>query len=130
MADVIIVTPQPIICSTSPNPTLQDIRTAIDISAWDRIDLQVGMLSSAGTFGSVLVEIFTSMQNLVDDASWYSGGVMCGSVSFTAAGPANSWKALPLPAAGSALLRYMRYRITLTTVTNATIMISGMGRRL
>ncbi|MDP3275451.1 MAG: hypothetical protein Q8Q09_09675 [Deltaproteobacteria bacterium] len=128
MADVIVVTPQPLLITTGPTTIAQDIRTALDISNWDFLDLQVGLLS-AGTSGTVVVNMFTSMQNLVDDSSWMSGGINCGSASFTLPTDIGKWKGLVLPASSSLLLRFLRYQIVLTTTTSASIMISGMGRK-
>lgn len=128
MADIVVITPQPIIITSGPTSVTQDIRTAIDVSAWDYLDLQVGLMS-AETNGTVTVNMFTSMQNVVDDSSWVSGGINCGSVAFTATSEAGKWKSLLLPASGTPLLRFVRYQIVLTTTTKATIMISGMGRK-
>ncbi len=126
MADIIVVTPQPVAITTVT--VMQDIRTAIDISAYDYLDLQVGLLS-VGVTGTLTVNFFTAMQNVVDDGSWASGGVNCGNVTFTQA-DVNKWKGLRLPATGSILLKYLRYQLVPGTLTSATVMISGMARRI
>ena len=124
MADIIVVTPQPVAITAT---VMQDIRTAIDISAYDYLDLQVGLLSVGGT-GTLTVNFFTAMQNVVDDGSWASGGVNCGNVTFTQA-DVNKWKGLRLPDS-SILLKYLRYQLIPGTLTSATVMISGMARRM
>ena len=125
MANIIVVTPQPVAITTVT--VMQDIRTAIDISAYDYLDLQVGLISVGGT-GTLTVNFFTAMQNVVDDGSWASGGVNCGNVTFTQA-DVNKWKGLRLPDT-SILLKYLRYQLIPGTLTSATVMISGMARRI
>ena len=54
MADVIIITPQPIIATAT---VFQDIRTAIDVSMYDTLDVHVGALSVTGSSGTAVITL-------------------------------------------------------------------------
>ncbi len=117
MADIITLASN--LAITSSN-ALQSPQDAVDVSAYDQLDLQLALLYI--DTGSIDFVIETSMQNKSDDGSWVNVGSKSGVNSVP------KWESLSIPGT-SLLFRYVRYRITLNTASNAIISITGMARR-
>lgn len=100
---------------------LQDLSAAIDISAFDRLDLQLVVVS--GNASLVSATILTSMELSPDIGAWISAGVITG------AGVWGGVASIPVP--GSVLLRYARYLVMNGDPSHdATVLLHGMARRL
>lgn len=134
MADLIVLAHAvPIVKSGSVLVYYQDIREAVDVSAYDSVDFQISATSNH--VDGITVSIITSMQNKIDDLaaglgvpSWYS----IGSKTIAATAGVSAIKALSVPSnsADEPMLRYIRYMITLgTNTTNAAFTIEGLARR-
>lgn len=134
MADLIVLAHAvPLVKSGSILIYYQDIREAVDVSAYDSIDFQISATTDHAD--GITVDILTSMQNKIDDRaaglgspSWNS---MASRLVAAAAGVA-AIKPLSVPSNTSTgpMYRYVRYMITLgTNTTNATFSIEGLARR-
>lgn len=111
----------------------QSVEDSVDISAFDRLDLQVGFLAQAGdssTPNGCTVKLYTSMQNTSDIENVWGGlANPVASADFTSSSPA-AWKNLIVEADTLALFRYLRWYIDFNTDTaQVTFTIQGMGRR-
>jgi len=135
MADTLIITTQPVEIKAATPGTPLDLRLAIDIGAYDQIDVQIGLLGIVGAVTTVTVDFMTSMQNQVEDMSWDVLTAPTTSRCITAVAISTSGPVPPkfviasLPAAGFVLFRYLRWRAFITAGTSATISMSAMGRR-
>jgi hypothetical protein len=120
MATVIDLTPgQPVVVAPGGSATNQNLTQAIDVSAFDMLDLQLVVLTAPGTGG--LVTLITGMQTQSEDG----------------------WKALSTPssywtsaAVGTYLqlfdrnfLRYVRWSVASGTGASISFYIRGMGRK-
>jgi len=112
MASVVYLTTEPVRVTAA---TVQSLRLALDVSAFDELDLILTVYE--GT--SVVCKIVTAMQNEDDVQGWLNanGASPFGSVSAGASGKANFQN----------FLKYVRWEVT--SSGNATFMISGIGRR-
>lgn len=124
MADQITLTQQPVVANG--NTIYMNLQDAIDIHAYDQLDLYIQLLKLDAT--SVTVDILTSMQNTTDDVSVSpSPWVSAGSASISAEG----WSTLSLPTSGKVLLRYVRWKVAPTGGNaKATVYINGLARRV
>lgn len=117
MADMFTLTPQPVRVTATG---FQPIYLALDIGAYDFLDAELGILNLEGTSPTVTVELWTAMQNQVDD-----GYVQC--FAWTNQTTTNTW----IRATGvNGLLRYLRWKVTTLGGTSpaATFSIRGMAR--
>ena len=145
MAETFLITP-PVVAvpgsaTTVSAALVSELRVAIDISAWDEIDIQFNLATIGGVSSVPVlrVDFLTAMQRDVEDESWniFSDSPTPDSVLFSVGGSAALWKQFRVPSAsgggtGKPLLRYLRYRAWFTTVGSAptaTFSASGIGRR-
>ena len=107
----------------------QAVEEAADVTAFDRLDLQVGFLAQAAGGANpadgCTVKLYTSMQNTSDiDSMWTE----VGSADFTTGSPAK-WENVIVEAATLPLFRYLRWYIDFNTETaQVTFTIQGIGR--
>lgn len=109
----------------------------MNIAAFDVLDLELGMLFlSSKVVANVCIE--TGMQNQLDSGvSSHVGGDWQVAGQFQqAAGSANSppnpqWQKLNIASgvAGAGLLKFVRWRVDLSSAGTATFFIRGMARR-
>jgi hypothetical protein len=122
MADVFTITPQPIRFTTASYASpgvLQPLYLALDVGAWDFMDIEAGVVTVEGAVSAFQLDLFTGMQVQTDD-----GYVSVTTLSTATSG--NSWNKVNI---ASGLLRYVRWRVTtLTGGTAVTFFIRGMGR--
>lgn len=142
MAEPFVITPSPIIVDSTPTSLgtamVLDLRLAIDISRWDEIDIQFGLLSIGGVSGSPVlrVDFMTSMTADQEDPSWDMFASAPDSLLYTVASGTPVWQVFPLPTAsgtgtGKPLLRYLRWRAWYTTAgtgPSASFVAYGIGR--
>jgi hypothetical protein len=117
MADMFTLTPQPVRVATVG---FQPIFLALDMGAYDFMDVQLGILNLEGTSPTVTVELWTAMQNQVDD-----GYVQC--FAWANQNTSNTWIKGTV---STGLLRYLRWKVTTLGGTSpaATFSIRGMAR--
>jgi hypothetical protein len=134
MADLIVLAHAvPIVKSGSVLVYYQDIREAVDVSAYDSIDFQI--TATTNHLDGITVDILTSMQNKIDDIAAGLGSpswISIGTRTVAAAAGVAAIKPLSVPSTTSTapMFRYVRYMITLgTNTTNATFSIEGLARR-
>jgi hypothetical protein len=96
--------------------TSQPLREAEDVGAYDALDVLLQVAAVTGS-GNVVVEIITGMTT-DDEASWLTAG------TFTAMTGTGVQK---IHVTG--LLRYMRWKVTLSGFTNVSLVIRGMKRQ-
>lgn len=113
MADIVMVTLKPV-RETGPNKR-QELRLAVDVSAYDELDFLITCYESTGG-SAIVVNLLTGMQ-LESETGWISAGAF----PSTAANAANK-------ANFKNLLRYVRYELV-TGSTTATFHINGIGRK-
>lgn len=133
MADLIVLAQSIPLKLTSSGILYQDIKEAVDVSAYDSIDFSVSVTSNHAD--GATVTILTSIQNQIDDLasgltnpSWYS----VGSAAFTGTAGNPGYKSVSVPSSSGAspLLRYVRYMLTFgTNTTQASVSIVGLARR-
>jgi hypothetical protein len=121
MADLITLTQQPVRQVTATN-VLQPIYLSLDISGYDFLDMEAGIVGVEGAVTQFTLDLYTGMQVQTDDG-WVSAGNL-----ITQANPTtNSWYKVNFP---NSLLRYIRWRVTtITAGTAVTFFIRGMARR-
>jgi hypothetical protein len=115
MPDIVMLTQKPVrVTSAIP----QDLRLAVDVSAYDELDLLLHVVGFAAT--SLVVAIETAMQNESQDA--WRPVVAYSSVSSSNVAELKNVKNF---------LRYLRYNVTTLSgsTPNATFTLQGMGRR-
>lgn len=99
----------------------QELRLALDVSAYDVLDLELRVLRLEGTSPSVTVEIQTGMQRESSEG-WVTLGTAFPAV---ATAPKSEVRNL------TNLLRYIRWNVTVLSGSGspaATFMIDGVGR--
>lgn len=118
--------------NTDPNTFLQPLAEAVDVSAYDQVDVQFCLYSADA--GTVTFHLLTSMQNQSEGDDWES----LGSVPLTLSGGNPAFKSVTFPSpilaattiAPTPLLRYVRWKIVFSGgATLATVQIEGMLRR-
>jgi hypothetical protein len=133
MADLIIVTPAPIVLSgfgTVGSAVALDLRLAIDVMRWDVVDLSIGFLSASA---NVTLDLLSAMTADTEDKAWdvftASPASLVGSATTGGSLSAPLYKSVSLPAS-NALLRFLRWRIYAASGTaSASFVITGLGRR-
>jgi len=120
MARPFTLTHQPIrVTSTPPPPTLQPIYLALDVSAFDILDIELGIIGLEGTGTGVTVNVWTGMQNQVDDG-WLALS------TFSTMTAADTFAKQTFQ---GGFLKYLRWRVdSLGGYTATTFYIRGMGR--
>jgi len=111
MADVVTLTQKPVRQTAGK----QELRLAVDVSAYDEIDFLLTCYESTGG-SSIVVNLLTGMQ-IESDTGW----VLVAAFPTTAANAANKMNF-------KNLLRYVRYELV-TGSTTATFLINGIGRK-
>ena len=111
MADIVTVTQKPVRHSIAEK---QNLRLAVDVSAYDELDLLLTVYESTG--GSITVKIITGMQ-IESDVGW----VDVASFTATAANAANKGNF-------KNFLRFIRYEL-ITAGTTTTFLVNGVGRK-
>ncbi len=99
----------------------QPIYLAPDISSFDALDVELGIIGLEGTSPTVTVELWTGMQNQTDD----------GFVQLYAFANQNTVNTYLKQNITAGLLRYLRWKVTTLGGTGspaATFFIRGMGR--
>jgi len=112
MADIVTVTQKPVRHSIAEK---QNLRLAVDVSAYDELDLLLTVYESSGG-GSITVKIITGMQ-IESDIGW----IDVASFAATAANAANKQNF-------KNFLRYIRYEL-ITGSTTTTFLVNGVGRK-
>jgi hypothetical protein len=103
--------------AVSSTPVYQPLREALDISAFDEMDVLLNLASAkTATSGSITVEISTGMQTQTDDG-WVTAG------TFTAMTAVGSQK---IHVTG--LLQYIRWRVTSQSFDNVNFAVTGILR--
>lgn len=92
--------------STVDQTTTQDLSQTLEVGRYVRLDLALGFFRVDA--GTATFEILTSMQREVVDESWVSAG------TFTTPANQGAWTTLSFPTSGKTLLRYVRWRVTLS----------------
>lgn len=115
MADVFALTHQPIRVTAVG---FQPIYLAMDVGAYDFLDVAFGVLALEGASPSVTVELWTGMQVQSDN-----GYVQL--LQFVTTTTPNIWQ---WPSIQTGLLRYLRWNVTALAGTAATFTIRGMAR--
>jgi len=121
--------------NVSTHVFVQDIELVVDVGSYEQFDLQ-GFLYALVGGGSVTITILTSMIRKDDLAFWKPLGSLSLSLG-TGGAPSSDAVTLPLPVLSTTtsadlptpLLRYVRWKVELTTATSATIEILGLVRR-
>ncbi len=123
MATTINITPlQPVVLSVS-NPLKMNLWDAVDVSAFDVLDLELNVLVVGGGLVNVQIDLITGMQKQTEDG-W--GVVPAG----------GAWGALPagsvvLKTFDKGFLKYVRWQCStgLGGANTATFYLRGQGRR-
>jgi hypothetical protein len=118
MADMFTLTPQPVRVTAVG---FQPIYLALDIGAYDFMDVQLGILGLEGTSPTATVELWTAMQNQTDDG-WVQA------FAWTNQSTTNTWIKGTV---SSGLLRYLRWKLTTLGGSGSpavTFSIRGMAR--
>jgi hypothetical protein len=113
VADLITLTEDPVRVVATGSGYTQDLRLAVDVSAYDELDLVLSVFEASA---SVAVKVTTGMQRDAE-LGWVDVGTFA-STGASAAAKANFKN----------LLRYVRYVVTTATVTTS-FTIHGIGRR-
>ncbi len=120
MADLINLTPTPVLVTGGGSPKLMPVEQAIDVSAYDRLDLVIDIPGGAPS----TVKLLTSMTLQEDDNDWIELATTSGTLpdrSF------NNYLTAP-GSSGVPMLRYVRWKIT-PGASNGSATISGLARR-
>jgi hypothetical protein len=96
--------------------TVQPLRESTDVREYDELDVLLQVVAVTGS-GNVVVEIITGMQVDTEDG-WLTAGTF---TAMTATG------AQKIHVTG--LLRYVRWKATLTGFSNVSLVVSGMMRQ-
>jgi hypothetical protein len=132
MADLVTLTQQPIRLSQANGAAQrQAIYLAVDVGAYDVLDLECIVVALEGTSPTIKVNVVTGMQIQTEDGWVVAGSFNAGGAITTS----NSPYLLTLgnnSSAGAGLLRYVRWDVTAFSATGtfATLWIRGMARRL
>jgi len=120
MADILTLTAQPIRYPTASGVGFQPIYLATDISSYDFLDMEAGIVGVEGPVTGFTLELWTGMQNQTDDG-WVSVGALVTGTT------ANTWTKANFP---NSLLRFVRWKVTVITAgTAVTFFCRGMARR-
>jgi len=120
MATPFSLTYQPIRYTTSTGAGFQPLYLAVDISRFDLLDMEAGLVAVEGSLTSFTVDLYTANQNQTDD-----GWLAIGSTLFSGT-TNNTWQKVSY---SSGLLRYLRWKVTsIAGGTAATFFIRGVGR--
>ncbi len=131
MADIIDLTPsEPATVSFTLNgagPTLQNLWDAFDVSKYDVLDLELGIVNIGGTLGTVTIDLYTGMQIQTEDG-WVQVKNVTTGVSIWGTGLAVGAYVLASQSLG--FLRYIRWQVTtpLSAGQSVTFFIRGIGR--
>ena len=134
MANIITLANVVTVKGTKGAGVWQAVEEAADISAFDRLDLQVAFLAQAPGGANppdgCSIKLYTSMQNTSDiDDAWGGLGNPVASASFAVETPV-AWKNVIVQADTAALLRYLRWYVAFSSETaQVTFSIQGMGRQ-
>jgi hypothetical protein len=119
---------------------ISELRLAIDISAWDEIDIQFDLASIGGgtAVPTLRVDFLTAMRMDLEDEGWdiFNDTPTPDSVVCTVTGGSAGWQNVRLPSAsgggtGKPLLKYLRYRAWFATygsVPGASFRATALGR--
>ena len=127
MATAIALTAQPIVALSS-SFTSQNLWEALDVSNYDVLDLELGIVAASGgtPSGSITVQLMTPMQRQVDNASW-----IVPATNFANVSSGGSFPAWQIQTFEFGLLRYVRWKVSaFGGFTNLTLSIKGMGRKM
>jgi hypothetical protein len=128
MADILTVTPTPIQVTGATKMNMWD---AIDVGAYDILDLQLLLVASTGSYtsGSFTCQLLTSMQRQVDDGSWTATTFTSG--NWTISSWPGSFPSGYPAVQDKGFLRYLRWNVTSlpTGITSVTFFIRGMARK-
>ncbi len=97
--------------------TKQGLWQAVDVGAYDQLDLLLWINGFEGTPGSLTVEVITGMSMDSEDG-WVTAGL------FSASSAVNFQEKKNI----TGLLRYVRWKTTLATATSAMFNVRGMAR--
>jgi hypothetical protein len=100
-------------------PTKQPINQALDVSDYDEMDLELGVVALEGASPSVTIRILTSMHNDSDDASWLIAGVFAAQTVPYSFAPLNLKN----------FFKYVRWEVSALSGNSATFGICGLLRR-
>lgn len=114
MADILYLTDGPV---TVTGPTKQELRLAVDVSAYDVAELRLRALGFNGT-ASINVRLLTGMEK--DDYNGYVVAATFGQIT-----QANA----PIKLKVEGLLKYLIWEVTAIGGSSATFDISGMLRK-
>lgn len=139
MADFITLTPLPItIQSQRKGQVTQPPWTVVNVSGYDILDLELGMLFLTGKV-TAKVFIDTSMQNQNDspdsgisEGSWQIAGQFPNEIAGSPnALPTPQWQTLNIASGthSQCLLKFVRWRIDMSQPGTATFFIRGLARR-
>ena len=125
MADVIQVTGGIVRVTTTE---WQALDQAIDISAYDELDLVIGVVSLESA-GNLQIKLATGMQKMSGqtDPSSLAGWFQV--ASFSSIGSAPSWEKIRI-ASTAGLSRYLRWFVGSLSASAASFTIEGMARRI
>lgn len=116
MADIFRLTNQPVRVTDTAGSVRQPLTQVVDVTFYDEIDLQLGVLTILGTTPSVVVRILTNMVNDSEDG-WVEA------TAFTAVTSSNMWekKNITNP------LRYIRWEVTLSGTGSPSVLFTLGG---
>ena len=131
MGNFITFTPQPVtIQVTGKNDAYQPLWTVIDVSGFDILDLELGVLFlSAKVTADIFIE--TSMQNQSGD-NWQIAGQFPQRINGAPnAVPNPQWQKLNIASGQTSqgLLKFVRWRVRLSGAGTVTFFIRGIARR-
>ena len=136
MSAFITLTPHPLtITLAGKGSAVQPLWTVPDISRFDILDLELGMLFLSSEVSAV-VQIETSMQNHSGAESPSTDWLVAGQFPHPSVGRPNAppnpqWQKLNFASgmSGSGLLKFVRWRLDLSAAGSATFFIRGIARR-
>jgi hypothetical protein len=139
MPAFITLTPHPLTVSLPAKGHLtQPLWTAVDISRFDILDLELGVLFLSNKV-SATVSVVTSMQNQFEGNGNGQGGgdwLLAGEFVTPVVGQQNApptpqWQKLSISSQGreGPLLKYVRWRVDLSAAGTVTFFIRGLARR-
>ena len=125
MADLITPTPTPVKVTAAGKMNLFD---AIDVAAYDMLDLQLLLVAATGTIssGSLQIKIITGMQRQVEDNSWLVTPTNFDDLSSLPSLPKSYLKTLNM-----GFLKYIRWSVEqwpASGLTDITFLIRGIAR--
>lgn len=139
MGHFITLTPHPVTINLpSKGNSYQPLWTVIDVSGYDILDLELGVLFLSGKVTANFY-IETSMQNQTDSTSshgatagdWLVAGAFQQQIAGnTNSVPAPQWQKLNIASGASSqsILKYIRWRVNLSAAGTVTFFIRGIAR--